>query len=274
MMFRKKDVKWLLNLPKRFKLAFGYHTYRFPQIIKWLFNAKETTNFTYALEERNLDYLASLLALVLKADYTEIRGYINEPLQDKELKDFIRKRITASSFSFECDSEPNFARRLGWYAIVRFLKPKVIIETGIDKGLGSILLCSALMKNNFEAPSKKVPHYYGTDINKDAGYLLGGDYVSFGTILFGDSIESLKKFDQKVDLFINDSDHSAEYEMKEYEIIKEKLSKDAIIIGDNAYVTDCLLKFSLREKRGFVFFKEEPKGHWYPGAGMGISISK
>jgi hypothetical protein len=62
--------------------------------------------------------------------------------------------------------------------------------------------------------------------------------------------------------------------MQEYEVIKEKLTKNAIIIGDNAHVTDCLLRFSLKEKREFVFFKEEPEEHWYPGAGMGISVSK
>lgn len=32
-----------------------------------------------------------------------------------------------------------------------------------------------------------------------------------------------------------------------------------------------LLKFSIQHNRKFVLFRERPKNHWYPGAGIGIS---
>ncbi len=143
------------------------------------------------------------------------------------------------------------------------------METGVDKGLGSILLCSALLRNNDEGYPG---YYYGTDINPEAGYLLVGKYKQFGKLLIGDSIESLIKLDFKIDLFINDSDHSGEYEYKEYQTILSKLSEDAIILGDNAHITDKLSKFSMENNRKFLFWKEIPKGHWYPGAGIGISF--
>ena len=53
--------------------------------------------------------------------------------------------------------------------------------------------------------------YIGTDINPNAGYLFDEIYSENGKILYGDSIESLK-LNAEIDLFINDSDHSAEYE--------------------------------------------------------------
>ena len=34
------------------------------------------------------------------------------------------------------------------------------------------------------------------------------------------------------------------------------------------------LNFSMINKRNFVLFKEKPKNHWYPGAGIGISYLK
>ena len=77
-----------------------------------------------------------------------------------------------------------------------------------------------------------------------------------------------------IDLFINDSDHSASYEYREYQSIKNKLSPKALILGDNSHVTDELLKFSIENDRNFVLFREEPKDHWYPGAGIGISFPK
>ena len=97
-------------------------------------------------------------------------------------------------------------------------------------------------------------------------------YSNFGEILYGDSIESLGKFQERIDLFINDSDHSAKYEYEEYEIIKNKLSSNAFLLGDNSHVTDSLRKFSNRNGRHFLFFREVPKDHWYPGAGIGFSF--
>ena len=77
-----------------------------------------------------------------------------------------------------------------------------------------------------------------------------------------------------IDLFINDSDHLASYEYQEYQTIKNKLSPKALILGDNSHVTNKLLKFSIENDRNFVLFREEPKDHWYPGAGIGISFPK
>ena len=116
--------------------------------------------------------------------------------------------------------------------------------------------------------------YIGTDINPEAGYLFDGKYTKAGKIIYGDSIDSLKKLNKKIDLFINDSDHSAEYEAQEYKTISSKLTEGAILLGDNSHVTDKLLKFSINNNRHFLLFKEEPKNHWYSGAGIGISFSK
>ena len=147
--------------------------------------------------------------------------------------------------------------------------PKIIIETGVDKGIGSVLLCSALLKNKEEGFDGR---FFGTDINPEAGYLLKGKYAEVGKILYGDSIETLSQFNEKIDLFINDSDHSAEYEYQEYIAIKDKIAENAVILGDNSHTTDKLAIVSNETKRNFLFFREEPSGHWYPGAGIGISF--
>ena len=167
------------------------------------------------------------------------------------------------------DKTAYFARRVGWYALARALRPKTIIETGVDKGLGACVLTAALKRNNEEGYEGR---YYGIDINPKAGYLLSGDYANYGCILYGDSIEVLNKFNGNIDLFINDSDHSENYEANEYKTIADKLSKSAVILGDNSHCTDKLLEFSLEQNRQFVFFQETPKDHWYPGAGIGISF--
>ena len=157
---------------------------------------------------------------------------------------------------------------MGWYAFARILKPRVIVETGVDKGHGSVVLCAALIRNEREGfPGQ----YYGTDINPRAGYLLIAPYRRVGKVLYGDSLQSLSKINE-IDVFINDSDHSADYERREYEAILPRLRPGGIILGDNSHVTSILAKFSEEHGRQFLFFQEQPENHWYPGAGIGISF--
>ena len=241
----------------------------FLNFVKWLFRSKEITNFTYDLEETNKRYLASLIADIMNTTVNSVMAYIEEIEQDEDLKRCIIDAKARSNLSFMADTDVHFGRRIGWYAFARLLKPRVVVETGVDKGLGACVLTAALKRNREDGFEGQ---YFGTDINPEAGYLLSGDYANYGKILYGDSIESLRKLDGPIDLFINDSDHSDSYEAKEYEVIANKLSKYAIVLGDNSHCTDKLLNFSLSVKRHFVFFKEQPVDQWYPGAGIGISF--
>ncbi|MCB9332287.1 MAG: class I SAM-dependent methyltransferase [Lewinellaceae bacterium] len=261
---------WLFRFLRRIYLASTYFNHKYIQIIKWGFNSNETSNFTYKLTQSNLAYLSFTVSAVLNENYQTVRAYIDEAQNDTALREHILETTRNSSQRKFADEKILFGRRLGWYAFVRALKPKLVIETGVDKGLGSVLLCAALLKNAEEGfPGK----YLGTDINPEAGYLLAGRYAEVGKILYGDSIESLSKIEEPIDLFINDSDHSISYEYREYEVIHKLLTARSIILSDNAHVSGSLADFSLKTGRHFLYFQEEPENHWYPGAGIGISFS-
>jgi predicted O-methyltransferase YrrM len=265
------DEAQVRRFPERLALAFSYLESPLRQIFPWLFQSREITNLTYDLTETNKNYLAALISLVTAVPMQQVRKYVDEPNGDGELREHVRTRTLQSPYQDVADTECHYGRRLGWYAFVRAMKPRVVVETGVDKGLGSVLLTSALARNAEEGSRG---HYYGTDINPDAGYLLQGRYREHGSVLYGDSIESLKTLDAKIDLFINDSDHSADYEAAEYEVVHAKLTSGAVILGDNSHCTDALYRYSMCAGRGFLFFREEPENHWYPGAGIGVSFSK
>lgn len=255
----------------RGKIGLSYFLKPIANLFKWLFISRETTNFTYDLTDDNKQYLAALIADITAEKYDVIMAYFNEIENDRVLQKHIQDATARSEWRFMADRHVRFGRRMGWYALARALKPKVIIETGVDKGLGACLLTAALQQNDKEGHSG---NYYGTDINPAAGYLLSGDYEKYGQILYGDSITSLAQFDGTIDLFINDSDHSASYEAKEYLTIADKLSESAVILGDNSHCTDKLFQFSLQTDRQFIYFQEKPKNHWYPGGGIGISFRR
>lgn len=259
----------LLNIPRRFWLALRYYWPQLKRIGWWTFSSREDTNFTYDLTSRNITYLAHTLATVCSCPIERAEQYLEEARKDAALSAHVRNQIKSSRFRYITDFCGLFGRRIGWYALVRLTRPKVVVETGVDKGHGAIIICAALRRNTADGfPGR----YYGTDINSNAGFLFAAPYSTFGTILYGDSIESLQKLTEPIDLFINDSDHSSEYERREYEVVASKLSAGAVILGDNAHSNSELANFSRANSRCFLFFKEEPDNHWYPGAGIGISF--
>ena len=115
-----------------------------------MFTSKDDTNFTYDLEDKNLNELYKLLESVFDKNFEEIKKYSEELLNNSEIKYYLSNKIKSSDFKNFADSQILFSRRIGWYIIARILKPKIIVETGVDKGLGSVILAEALIKNKSE----------------------------------------------------------------------------------------------------------------------------
>lgn len=239
--------------------------------LSWLWTSRETTNFTYELSSKSRDYLSCVLSVVTSLPASDFARYIAEAESDTDLTKHILTTTATSDWAFKADRAVWLSKRLGWYALVRATKPQIVVETGVDKGLGAVVLCAAILRNRAEGNQGR---YYGTDINPHAGYLLCGPYKQAGEILYGDSIESLRGMQDKIGVFVNDSDHSASYELEEYKTVLPLLHPDSVILGDNAHATSSLYEFSKANNRDFLFWKEEPVNHWYPGGGIGFSFRR
>ena len=258
----------LKEIRSRTKIVLSYLLHQNLLALSWIFKSGEKSNFNYPLTPLNLEHLAQTISVVTGSGNAQILSYFEELNSDTHLKGYLSGiddfANSIDQFTFD------FARRYGWYALVRCLKPKLVIETGVDRGVGACVISSALLRNLSEGYEGR---YLGTEINKNAAKLFTSSrYVAVGQIVFGDSIETLSKLNQKIDLFINDSDHSPDYEYEEYLTIESNLSPSCVIVGDNSHISSSLSKYSAQSGRKFLFFSEKPLGHWYPGAGMGISF--
>lgn len=240
-------------------------------MVRWVFASREETNFTYALDDRSRLYMVLTVSQVTGARVDKVETLFAELENDADLRAAIEEAVARSPFRAVTDPSPEYGRRLAWYATARLLKPRLVVETGIEKGLGAAVLCAALVRNAAEGSPGR---YIGTDIIAEAGWMLTGQYRKVATFMIGDSIESLKALGDGIDLFINDSDHAAEYEAAEYRAVADKLSPNAIILGDNAHNTLELAAFANSTGRQFLFAQEVPAQHWYPGAGIGFGFSK
>ncbi len=254
----------ILVFPYRIRLISVFSFKSLMRGFRWLFLSKEFANFTYDLKPANKEYLAWFIANVCRAPVSEIKSYLDELENNSELKTFINDQLRQHRRGNEIDSEAYFGRRIGWYAIVRAMQPNLIVETGTEKGLGSLVLAEAILKNG---KGKLIT----IDMEPSSGLLIGGKYSGVISQVIGDSIQALSQIDQ-VDMFIHDSDHSSEHEAREFGVITPRLTVSGIVLSDNSHATNELSKWSLDNSRKFFYFAEEPLNHWYPGAGIGVSV--
>lgn len=265
---KRRDPLLLAFLPQRLQLALSYLTRPLHDLQTWLGTSNETTNLTYDLTPANTLHLAWMVSLVTSTPFPTIQKFLAELEQDQALKNHVLQKTAGSARRMTSDAEARYGRRAGWYALVRALKPKVVVETGVDKGLGTCVLGAALLKNRDEGHEG---HLYATDIDQTAGFLFASPYDQVGQIIYGDSITTLTSLSDSIDLFIADSAHTAEYERGEYETVRNRLTPHAVVISDNAHVTQELAHFAERTGRQFLYFQENPRDHFYPGAGMGVA---
>ena len=260
----------LVLIPFRFCfVALPYCLRQFGAMLRWSFSSKEHYNHTYHLTPLNIQYLASYIAVISGHKVSEILGHIRELEQDEALRELLRERPLHSTDRHTYDVETRYGRSLGWYALVRATKPRVIVETGVDRGLGTAVLAAALLRNDREGFPGLV---YATDIIPACGHLFAEPYKSYGRILLGDSVELLKKFPEPVDIFLHDSDHRPEYEWAEFLAIEPRLHANSIVMSDNSQQTSKMFEFAERIGKSFLYFQDQPRDHWWPGDGIGAAF--
>jgi predicted O-methyltransferase YrrM len=250
-------------LPTRVGAVARFNGRNLASTTSWLVRSREHTNYTYDLEDLNLEHLAWFVADLTGRPVQDARSAIDEVRTDAELSGHLSRAVRASARAGLMDEQVRLGRRVGWYALVRLLRPQHVVETGTDKGLGTCVLAAAVLRNE----SGRVTTI---DINPAAGSLVTGPYAAVVDRRTGDSLAILAGIDE-TDLFLHDSDHSPGHEAAELAAVTPRLSPAALVLSDNAHVTWELPRWAEEHGRRFTFFAERPKKHWYPGGGIGVA---
>lgn len=236
---------------------------------RWLVESREHHNYTYDLTALNTDHLAWFVSTICATPVPVIRGYLAEIEADEALREHIRSTTSTAARRGLADRQIRYARRVGWYAIVRARKPAHVVETGVDKGLGTAVLAAALRRNTEEGHPGRVT---AIDINPEAGYLVRtGAWAGVVDLVYADSVATLAALDRPVDVFLHDSDHSVEHERREFATVEAHLAAGALLLTDNVTKTAVLSEYAEKTDRRFLAFTERPAGHWYPGDGIGAA---
>lgn len=145
--------------------------------------------------------------------------------------------------------------RLLIYCLVRFYKPKKILETGVYYGGNTVFLLKALNKNKtglltaIDLPDKEIKKKFKTNLKKYRhpsvldtedytekllpGFIIPKKYYSRYNLILSEATREIKKIKSKFDLYLHDSDHSYSYLLGEIKAAEKKLSKDGLILVDD-----------------------------------------
>lgn len=249
--------------PLRTKMVARYDARLIRRSMAWLIFNRETTNFTYDLQPLNRDQLAWFVSAVSGAEIAQVRTWMQELEDDRDLVRNVTLRLSSNPRWRISATEPHWARRLGWYALVRALQPDHVVETGTHLGLGSCAIAAALLRNGHGRLTT-------IDVNQEAGYLIAEPWAQVIDRRTGDSVEILAGL-RDIDFFLHDSLHTYDHETRELLAVEPNLSDDAMVLSDNAHESSALADWSERSGRRFLFFAEQPLDHWWQGDGIGAA---
>jgi predicted O-methyltransferase YrrM len=134
------------------------------------------------------------------------------------------------------------------YAIVRTVRPRSVVETGVADGLSSWALLSALKANG-------TGHLTSVDIAHDVGALVPADLRSgWELIVLRDRgrappLSEILGSRAPVDLFLHDSLHTYGHQLREYSLAWTALGPNGFLLSDDVDASFAFLDMARRVRR-------------------------
>ncbi len=170
------------------------------------------------------------------------------------------------------------------YFVCRFLKPKVVVETGVDYGASSALILQALEDNGtgllysidlpqvvYAAPFQQEYKDLPLPKRADTGFVVPSVIRQRWKLIIGDAKVELPKLLNEIgqiDFFFHDSMHTYDHMMFEYETAYPFLKSGAIIASDDTHWNSAFDDFCNTRKikpikchgKGFAIVKHPSDG--------------
>lgn len=221
----------------------------------------------YCYGVANVDELARDLADAFSRRQEEVRMLFDELLEDDQLQVTLARRLRLPADRRRVE----FGYRLPWYVITRLSKPRLIVETGVQSGLGSALLLRALDRNADEgSPGELV----SVDTAPKAGWLAEDRAASPWRRLTGPSHPTLSErlADRRVGMLVHDSPHTEEVQRAEFGFALEHADDQLILVDASGVETPLLPELCQWLGVTYHLFREVPAGGFYEGVGCGCVI--
>ncbi len=234
--------------------------------LKHVFLDPEVDNFTYELD--NAEELAPFLAGALGVPLPTAEQLLAEAEQDEELHDALTRRVR---WRFDTKRRLHLGRRVLWYAIVRHVRPKLVVEVGVQEGLGTLVLLRALERNAHEGAPGRLT---SIDPLPSAGWLVPERLRAGWTFVNARSEEGLAETldGQIVDVLLSDSGGDYHRELFELEQAVQHGSPSLVLIAGSGDHTTALPEISAQHGLRYSRFAERPKAHFFRGTATAVAV--
>lgn len=134
------------------------------------------------------------------------------------------------------------------YQLVRLLRPKTVVETGVFRGISSAFILEALYQNgcgrlvSIDMPNASYRDERGiwdTTVlarGQETGFVVPSQLRERWTLVFGDARQKLPAVLselQEVDIFYHDSEHSYESMTREYAQAAAHMNRGGVLVSDD-----------------------------------------
>ena len=226
----------------------------------------EVESFSYEIDNR--DELEAFIAELFELPAPEVAGYLAEVDADPELNERLWARMR---WRLDVKTRLPLGNRMLWYGLARALKPRLIVETGIYQGLGSLVLLRALARNATEGHEGEL---ISIDADPHAGVVVGDAPQPRWRKVVGLTGEVLEEAvaGRQVDMLIQDTPHTYENQCHEFGVAIAHAAPRLVLLDSSGGSTPALRQACERRKASLALFRDRPRGHFYthPGTQVGV----
>lgn len=234
----------------------------------WVKNPKETPAIIAFILEKFIASPRFILKNVFTEKYaSKSKDSIKKTVQlyRKYGKNYILKKSTSyQKLDSILDSKSQML-----YFLIRKVKPKIVVETGVAAGESTGYILQAIADNGFgKLYSIDLPfqwyiygdhklHLDSLPAGKMPGYLVPEKLKKNWSLLLGNTYQKLPELLKKlgkVDIFLHDSEHSDKTMLFEYTTSWPFIKKGGLLLSDDISYTKAFGNFLKKKKlKGFIF---------------------
>jgi len=150
----------------------------------------------------------------------------------------------------EMGGDSHIVRQVELYVICRFLKPEIVVETGVENGISSAFILAALNQNE-KGSLYSIEILEQLPNGRRLGWLVPVNFHKKWNLIIGNSLEVLPELLEtlhSIDLFIHDSEHSYKVMMKEYSLAWSYIKPGGLLLSDDTGRNEAFIDFCKRIK--------------------------
>lgn len=223
---------------------------------------------SYTFRVANVDEMLSGIAEVTGAPLAELEGYVTEAQSDPELSDRLARRLR---WRFDVKRRPQLGNRLGWYALMRALRPSLVIETGVYHGLGSLTLLRAIERNREEGVEGRLISF---DRSPEAGWIVNRSEHPDWRIVRGPTNETLERAigDRRVGALFHDTDHTEENRLLEFGAALQHAASELLLVDSGAGRFPTLARLAREHGGTYRRVPLRAADHWYQNHALAFAV--